>query len=345
MEFCDGGSLSDVMSVLKRPLDESELSAVLQGVLRSLEYVHSLNRVHRDIKSGNLLVTSEGLVKLCDFGVSAQLDDALSRTGTRIGSPYWMAPEVIASQGHNTKADIWSFGITALELFTGKPPLFEFPVLKALVHVPQNPPPTAPPHASDRFQAFIRKTLVKDPDLRPSAAELLQDEFITQMSERVAGVVLRTLVNRFIAAKALQADGSETQEEEEQVEEEEDKVGTEELRTAAATILFNEASSADGTMVVEEMASGRLAEWKPEFVEKPSPKIVQAQKRCFGNFRVPDLELMLSSLRTVAEQELEKRALPAGLIMTNYEEVRTGIVAELRRKKKDVPNDYQKLDR
>jgi serine/threonine protein kinase len=75
------------MSTLKRPLDESELCAVLQGVLRSLEYVHSLNRVHRDIKSGNLLVTSDGVVKLCDFGVSAQLDDALSRTGTRIGSP------------------------------------------------------------------------------------------------------------------------------------------------------------------------------------------------------------------------------------------------------------------
>jgi serine/threonine protein kinase len=212
MEYCDGGSLSDIMTVLKRPLDESELSSVLHGVLRSLEYVHSLNRVHRDIKSGNLLLTSEGVVKLCDFGVSGQLADALMRTSARLPPILWMAPEVVTNQGDSTKGDIWSFGITALELLVGPPPLCEIPGTAALLRIPLNPPPAPPPDSSDRLQAFVRRTLVKDPDLRPTATELLQDDFITQTSDRAGAEVLRNLVNRFITAKR-EADDREVEEE------------------------------------------------------------------------------------------------------------------------------------
>jgi serine/threonine protein kinase len=347
MEFCDGGSLSDVMSTLKRPLDETELSAVLQGVLRSLDYVHSLNRVHRDIKSGNLLVTSEGVVKLCDFGVSAQLDDALSRTGTRIGSPYWMAPEVITSQGHNTKADIWSFGITALELFNGVPPLWDIQPMTALLAVPKNPPPAAPDSASDRFKTFIQKTLVKDPEQRPSASELLEDEFITQTSDRAAAEILRGLVNRFIAAKAAPSeDEVEVEEEDEEDEGESFTDLGDDLQSTCATILFNDGGG-DGTMIVEAQRGPGLAEWKPDFADAkpPPPKIIQARNRCFGNFSVPDLELMLAGVKTLAEQELEKGAVSAVIIRATYEEGRRAIVAELKRKKKDVPNDYQTLDK
>jgi serine/threonine protein kinase len=269
MEFCDGGSLKDIMGVLKRPLNETELAAVMRGILVSLVYVHSLNRVHRDIKAGNLLVTSAGLVKLCDFGVSAQLDDSLSKTGTRIGSPYWMAPEVIESKGHNTKADIWSLGITALELINGQPPLSELPGLAAMMKVPKSPSPQAPASASAALKDFVQSALIKDPEARPAAEALLQHKFITTVGERASGEVVRSLVSAFVAAKA--AGGGDEGEEEE--EEEEDKFEDDDgfnvqSPGAAATILFNDAT-----------VQGGAADAAPG-----SPKMAAAQKRNFRNF-------------------------------------------------------------
>ena len=122
MELCDGGSLSDIMVLLKRSLSELEVCAIMKGVLDSIVYVHSLQKIHRDIKAGNILLTSDGIPKLCDFGVSAQLDDMRMKTGTVVGSPYWMAPEIMKQDGYDTKVDIWSIGITAIELITGSPP-------------------------------------------------------------------------------------------------------------------------------------------------------------------------------------------------------------------------------
>jgi serine/threonine protein kinase len=359
MEFCDGGSLCDIIKTLEKPLTETQLSAVCRAVLRSLAYVHSLRRIHRDIKGGNLLITSEGIVKLCDFGVSAQLDEKLQQTSTRIGSPYWMAPEVIQASGHDTKADIWSFGITALELFTGQPPLHDLPVLAAMMKIPTREPPRAPQNASHRFKSFIRHILVQDPAARPTAAELLNDRFITMVSERAGVDVLRGLVNDFLRAKAAKEaksdeEGGEEEDEEEEEEEEEDEA----FAMRAATILWYDATGApSGTMVVEpgtmvmepatgKSSKGALSDWKPEFVDTPVPpqgKLAQVQKRNFRNFSVSDLKVMLTSVRALAEQEIAKGKTSRELIIENYEEVRAGIVQELKLKGQDIPDDYQIL--
>jgi serine/threonine protein kinase len=210
--------------------------------------------------------------------------------------------------------------------------------------VPANPPPAPPLTASECLRAFIARALVKDPDERPTAAELLQHEFVTQMSERAAAEILRGLAGRFIAVKA-HADAAEPEEEDEEEDDgEPDPRFRETLRATAATILFNEATK--GTMVVGDRAASQLQDWKPQMAGvKATPKIVQAQKRIFGNFSVPDLDLMLSSVRDLALQELKKGAVPQDVVRTNYEEVRAGIIAELRRKKKPVPDSYQELDR
>ncbi|KAH0789686.1 Serine/threonine-protein kinase 4 [Histomonas meleagridis] len=189
MEYCDGGSLSDIMNIIDSGLNELQLSAICRGVLESLVYIHSKNRIHRDIKAGNILITSAGKVKLCDFGVSAQLSDLNSKTGTVIGSPFWMAPEVITGVGHDTKADIWSFGITALELYSRYPPLFDIGVLPAMMQIPRNDPPQAPPHSSHAFREFISRIMKKDPQLRPTASELLNDPFIHNSDGRYVQIV------------------------------------------------------------------------------------------------------------------------------------------------------------
>jgi hypothetical protein len=371
MECCDGGGLSDLMRVLKRPFDENELAAICRGVLQSLQYVHSLNRIHRDIKAANVLVTSEGLVKLCDFGVSAQLDSSVgAKTSTRIGSPYWMAPEVILAQGHNTKADIWSFGITALELFTGRPPRSEIPGSAVLLKIPMSPPPEAPANASERFKKFIARCLVRDPELRASAAELLEDEFIASVPERAAGTIVRSLVTKFIQerAAAKAGEGQEEGEEEEEEDAGEDDFAQSLLDGGASTLLLGSDTgtfmaggggtfvagqgtmlvqgdstmvASDGTMVVQG-GGGGLGDVKLTFIDNPPPKIAQAQKRNFSHFSDRDLRVLLQSIKTVAQNAIAGGAAPGG-VLANYEDVRKGVVKELQRRHPETPDDYEEL--
>jgi hypothetical protein len=365
MEFCDGGSLQDVMKVIKRPYDETELSAILRGVLRSLVYVHSLKRVHRDIKAANVLVTSDGLVKLCDFGVSAQLDSSIgSKTSTRIGSPYWMAPEVILAEGHDTKADIWSFGITALELLTGRPPRCEIPGSAVLLKIPMSPPPEAPASASDKFKRFIARALVRDPARRATAVELMTEDFITGVPERSGATILKGLVTKYIQEKATQsADDEEGGEEEEEEERADDDGLAQSLADGGASTLLLGGDSGtfmaadmgtfmasgggtfqagEGTMVVQGGGGGGLGDVKLTFVDNPPPKIAAAQKRNFGHFSDRDLRLLLQSVKTVARNAIAGGAARDGVI-ANYEDVRKGVVKELQRRHPETPDDYELL--
>ena len=347
MEFCDGGSLSDMMRVLKRPLSELEISAVMRGILQSLAYVHAKNRIHRDIKGGNVLVTSQGLVKLCDFGVSAQLDNTIgAKTSTRIGSPAFMAPEVIAATGHNTKADIWSLGITAIELYDGKPPYDGVPMMKVMMCAVKDDPPSLPDTATGPFRAFVGRMLVKDPEARASATELLEDPFIANVPQKTASEIVRDLVKSYIEAKNNSVEEEEEEEDEEE-EEEEDDFLTSMPAEAAATILFNDATMVQmGTMVVAEgggnaKGSG-LEGWKPEFMD--TPKMVAAQKRHFRNFKDNDLRVMLTSVKSVAQAQLKAGVIQKKLVIENYEDVRQGIVKELQRRDPSIPDDYEKLN-
>ena len=168
MEYCLG-SASDIIEVHKGPLREDEISAICAGVLNGLHYLHSQLRIHRDIKAGNILLTDTGDIKLADFGSAAIASPANSFVGT----PYWMAPEVILAMDegqYDGKVDVWSLGITCIELAERKPPYFNMNAMSALYHIAQNDSPTlADPAWSDVFRHFVDASLQKNPLERPTS--------------------------------------------------------------------------------------------------------------------------------------------------------------------------------
>uniref|UniRef100_A0A8D8CT17 non-specific serine/threonine protein kinase n=2 Tax=Culex pipiens TaxID=7175 RepID=A0A8D8CT17_CULPI len=180
MEYCVG-SASDIIEVHKRPLKEEEISAICDGVLRGLSYLHSLGRIHRDIKAGNILLTEQGIVKLADFGSAAIKCPANSFVGT----PYWMAPEVILAMDegqYDGKVDVWSLGITCIELAERKPPYFNMNAMSALYHIAQNEAPTLQaPDWTDHFRSFVDFCLKKSPLDRPNSTKLLSHSFMTRI--------------------------------------------------------------------------------------------------------------------------------------------------------------------
>mmetsp|Transcript_22599 Transcript_22599/g.31844 ORF Transcript_22599/g.31844 Transcript_22599/m.31844 type:complete len:236 (-) Transcript_22599:154-861(-) len=169
-----------MMSLCQTVLTEAQVAAVMKMSLQGLDYLHTQHIIHRDVKAANVLVTDKGECKLADFGVSSEIATTLSRKQTVIGTPNWMAPEVIIASQYNDRADVWSLGITAIELATGKPPHSEVHPMTAMFRIPSAPPPTLPnPEKwSGWFRNFIKTCLQKDPNTRPSAKMLLQHPFI-----------------------------------------------------------------------------------------------------------------------------------------------------------------------
>jgi serine/threonine protein kinase len=174
MEYCAGGSLSDLKEITNRNLTESELRLVMCYCILGLRHLHNFMSIHRDIKAGNILLTVDGIAKLADFGVSAQNQSATQKRRTVIGTPFWMAPEVIQETSYDSKADIWSLGITALELCEGRPPHFEVHPMRAIFLIPIKPAPTLkePEKWSPEMASFVSRCLVKDADARGSSDEL-----------------------------------------------------------------------------------------------------------------------------------------------------------------------------
>lgn len=180
MEYCGAGSVSDLMRITNKCLSEDQISVVLKDALKGLFYLHSLRKIHRDIKAGNILLNEKGEGKLADFGVSGQLSDNMAKRQTVIGTPFWMAPEVIQEVGYDVKADIWSLGITAIEMAEGKPPYANIHPMRAIFMIPSKPPPklSEPDRFSKEFNDFIGKCLTKNPEQRPTAADLLKHNFV-----------------------------------------------------------------------------------------------------------------------------------------------------------------------
>ncbi|ONH68158.1 Serine/threonine-protein kinase svkA [Cyberlindnera fabianii] len=178
MEYLDAGSCMDLLA--PGPIKEKHIAILLRELLHALCYLHENSRIHRDIKAANILLNKNGDVKIADFGVSTQLSNNLSRRNTFVGSPYWMSPEVIMEEEYNFKADIWSLGITAIELATGKPPLSHIPPMKVLFKIPENSPPRLEGEKfSEEFKDFVAHCLQMNPNSRPSAKRLLKHRFIT----------------------------------------------------------------------------------------------------------------------------------------------------------------------
>uniref|UniRef100_A0A0L8GMS9 non-specific serine/threonine protein kinase n=3 Tax=Octopus bimaculoides TaxID=37653 RepID=A0A0L8GMS9_OCTBM len=177
MEYCLG-SAADIIEVHKKPLKQVEISAICHDALEGMHYLHSQGKIHRDIKAGNILLRENGLVKLADFGSASMTSPANSFVGT----PYWMAPEVILAMDegqYEGTADIWSLGITCIELAERKPPLFNMNAMSALYHIAQNDSPTlSPGDWSESFHDFVDSCLAKCPADRPSAQKLLFHQFV-----------------------------------------------------------------------------------------------------------------------------------------------------------------------
>lgn len=200
MEYCLG-SASDIIEVHKKPLREVEVSAICQDGLEGLTYLHSQGKIHRDVKAGNILLTENGTVKLADFGSASLICPANSFVGT----PYWMAPEVILAMDegqYDGKADVWSLGITCIEMAERKPPLFNMNAMSALYHIAQNDSPSlSGGDWSDEFRAFVDACLQKQPTDRPTATDLLSHPFVRKT--RRSDVILELIKRTKLAVKQL----------------------------------------------------------------------------------------------------------------------------------------------
>ncbi|KAM9344911.1 STE20-like serine/threonine-protein kinase [Symphorus nematophorus] len=220
IEFCAGGAVDAIMLELERPLTEPQIRVVCKQTLEALSYLHENKVIHRDLKAGNILLSLDGEVKLADFGVSAKNTKTLQRRDSFIGTPYWMAPEVVMCETskdrpYDYKADIWSLGVTLIELAQIEPPNHEMNPMRVLLKIAKSEPPTLmhPSRWSPEFNDFLRKALDKNVDNRWGSVQLLQHPFVANVTNSKP---LRELIAEAKAEVTEEIEDSKEEEEEEE---------------------------------------------------------------------------------------------------------------------------------
>lgn len=280
MEYCEAGSVMDLMLTCRITLTEAEIASCMRDAISGLAYLHKRHVIHRDVKGANLLLTARGECKLADFGVSKQLVHTLARTKTLIGTPYWMAPEIVDSKarkagGYNAKADIWSLGITAIEAAQGRPPLHDVFPMKAIFLIPKNPPPRLQDEEewSDAFVSFLKSSLTKDFKSRPSASELLLHPFIKSApDQKVVAQLVQRCMPQIETVRKLRAERGESDSDESSVSSSDrDRTTGTLFDTMVQTVSTNETEQTlDGTDTIQtiqtvQRATGTVVE--PQYIK------------------------------------------------------------------------------
>lgn len=313
MEYCVCSCL-DVMNYSNRPFDEVQIAAVCNSALRGLAYLHDECRfIHRDVKASNLLLTSSGQCKLCDLGIAADLGPSGKR-GTVIGTPLWMSPELIQDGAYNEKTDIWSLGITAIELAEMHPPHWQInPPVRALFLIPSAPAPRLSEGGNwtEGFSDFIISCLQKDPEERASAKELLDHRFVAQLDDKAiaSGAILQPLTrgaeNTGSPAAADEGHGKGNPR---QGDDQEGQQGT--LATLVLThdlaiklppVTRRKAPAQDGTLVADEVPqpfAGRAVAGEEAQRTLPAGAVDHGTLATDGTLKMEDTALLQEALQT-----------------------------------------------
>ncbi|XP_051882890.1 STE20-like serine/threonine-protein kinase isoform X2 [Pristis pectinata] len=277
IEFCAGGAVDAVMLELERPLTEPQIRVICKHTLEALNYLHDNKVIHRDLKAGNILLTMEGDVKLADFGVSAKNSRTLQRRDSFIGTPYWMAPEVVMCETskdkpYDYKADIWSLGVTLIEMAQMEPPHHELNPMRVLLKIAKADPPTLaqPSRWSPEFNDFLKKAVEKNVEQRWSCQQLLQHPFVANVNSNKP---VRELIAEAKAEVTEEIEESKEDEEEEDSESAAALPGHKRAPSDISTASSEDEKLSQSPSILESVSEKMETETTEENADKGSDKL------------------------------------------------------------------------